>query len=263
MQHVFQSFWLGPQISPYQLLSMQSFLSHGHRYLLYCYDRMPVVPGVELRDAADILPRNRVFFYKRGPGAGSIGAFANLFRYKLLRDHGGWWVDADVICRARDMPDAEVVIARESPTHLGNAVLKLPPKHPLAAQLYTQAGAQGEDLSWGQTGPQLLTRLVLGSRWEQYVLPSSFCFPISYHDDEYRMMLDPGLSDIARSRIAESPLVHLWNEVWRRINFNYFLPPPGGSLLAEFFETYLPFERATEMIRAFMRYEREAQGLLR
>ena len=48
MQHVFQSFWLGPQISPYQLLSMQSFVSHGHRYILYCYDRMPVVPGVEL-----------------------------------------------------------------------------------------------------------------------------------------------------------------------------------------------------------------------
>jgi Glycosyltransferase sugar-binding region containing DXD motif len=263
MRHVFQSFWLGPQISPYQLLSMQSFLSHGHRYILYCYDRMPVVPGVELRDAADILSRNRVFFYKQGPGAGSVSAFSNLFRYKLLRDRGGWWTDTDVICLGHKLPDAELVMARESPTDVGTAVLRLPQGHPLAAQLCREAEAQGEDVSWGQAGPQLLTRLVLGSRWEQYVLPSSFCFPISYHDDEYRMMLDPGLSDIARSRIAESPLVHLWNEVWRRINFNYFLPPPGGSLLAEFFETYLPFERATEMIRAFMRYEREAQGLLR
>ena len=71
MQHVFQSFWLGPQISPYQLLSMQSFVSHGHRYILYCYDRMPVVPGVELRDAADILPRSRVFFTSEDPARGA------------------------------------------------------------------------------------------------------------------------------------------------------------------------------------------------
>ena len=258
MQHVFQSFWLGPQISPYQLLSMQSFVSHDHRYILYCYDRMPVVPGVELRDAADILPRSRIFFYKRGPGAGSVSAFTNLFRYKLLRDRGGWWTDTDVICLGRELPDTDVVMAWESSAHVGTAVLKLPQGHPLAAELCEQAELQGEDLSWGQTGPQLLTRLVIGSRWERCVLPTSFCFPISYHHDEYRMMLDPNLSGIARSRIAESSLVHLWNEEWRRINFNYFAPPPNGSLLAELFETYLPFKRAIESIRAFRRYEPEA-----
>jgi hypothetical protein len=93
--------------------------------------------------------------------------------------------------------------------------------------------------------------------WERYVLPSSFCFPISPHHDDYRLMLDPDLSGIAKSRIAESPLVHLWNEAWRRINFNYSMPPPKGSLLGELFDTYLPFKRATETIRAFMRYEPE------
>ena len=71
------------------------------------------------------------------------------------------------------------------------------------------------------------------------------------------MMLDPNLSGIGRSRIAESSLVHLWNEEWRRINFNYFAPPPNGSLLAELFENYLPFRRAMESIRAFRRYEPE------
>ena len=258
MQHAFQSFWLGPQISPYQWLSMQSFARHGHRYLLYCYDRLPVPAGIELRDAADILPRGRVFFYRRGPGAGSVGAFANLFRYKLLRDHGGWWVDTDVICLGPELPDAEVVIARESSTHLGNAVLKLPREHPLAVQLFSEADAQRNDLSWGQTGPQLLTRLVLGSVWERYVLPTTFCFPISPHHDDYRMMLDPELAGIAKSRIAGSPLVHLWNEAWRRVNFNYFAPPLRGSLLSELFDTYLPFEPAAATIRAFMRYEPEA-----
>jgi hypothetical protein len=94
--------------------------------------------------------------------------------------------------------------------------------------------------------------------WERYVLPTTFCFPISPHHDDYRMMLDPELAGIAKSRIAGSPLVHLWNEAWRRVNFNYFVPPRRGSLLSELFDTYLPFERAAATIRAFMRYEPEA-----
>jgi len=179
-----------------------------------------------------------------------------------LRDRGGWWVDTDIICLGRELPDAELVMARESPTLVGTAVLKLPRRHPLAAELCKEAEAQGEDLSWGQTGPQLLTRLVLGSKWEPWVLPTNFCFPISYYHDEYRMLLDPNLLGMAKARIAESPLVHLWNEVLRQKNFNYSLPPPKGSLLSDFFDTYLSFERANETIRAFMRYEPEATDWL-
>ena len=47
------------------------------------------------------------------PDSGSLAAFSNLFRYKLLLERGGWWVDTDVIClrpfRVRD----ELVIASE------------------------------------------------------------------------------------------------------------------------------------------------------
>jgi hypothetical protein len=104
---IVQSFWHGAPLSPYERLSIKSFLDCGHRYRLFAYRPDLIVPeGCEIADAAEILPEDRVFFYKRGAGAGSVAAFANLFRYKLLFERGGWRVDTDVVCQTRRLPAA-------------------------------------------------------------------------------------------------------------------------------------------------------------
>ena len=100
-KHLFQSFWAGPSLSPYEHLCLTSFIDRGHAFDLYTFDANLAVPaGVQLRDAATILDQSEYFVYENGPGRGSPSAFANLFRYKLLQDKGGWWVDTDVICLA-------------------------------------------------------------------------------------------------------------------------------------------------------------------
>ncbi len=40
-------------------------------------------------------PSSRIFKYT---GYDTYAGFSNFFRYKLLLDRGGWWVDADTIC---------------------------------------------------------------------------------------------------------------------------------------------------------------------
>lgn len=87
----FQSFWFGDHLTPYQLLALKSFVDFGHDYVLYAYKHFDVPGGVELRDAKDILPEDRVFFYgdRAGIGRGSVSAFSNLFRYYLLHQMGG------------------------------------------------------------------------------------------------------------------------------------------------------------------------------
>ena len=152
----FQSFWFGDAVAPHHWLCMTSFVDHGHSFCLYSYDPIAVPRGVELRDAREILPRERVFFYSRGAGTGSPAAFSNLFRYKLLAERGGWWVDTDVFCQADIMTDTDLVFAREQPFHINCAILKFPAGHPLAWQLFTEADRAGTDLNWGQTGPDLL-----------------------------------------------------------------------------------------------------------
>ena len=100
---------------------------HGHEFELYAYEELRGLPeGCTLRDAGAIQPREQVFRYRDGHGKGSPAGFANLFRYKLLAEKGGWWVDTDVLCLASDLPEAEVVFAPEEPGRYNVAIMKFP-----------------------------------------------------------------------------------------------------------------------------------------
>jgi hypothetical protein len=61
-----------------------------------------------------------VFFYgdRAGIGRGSVSAFSNLFRYYLLHQMGGWWVDADVVCLSECVPATPIFMGWEYEQHL-------------------------------------------------------------------------------------------------------------------------------------------------
>ena len=130
-RHIFQSFWNGGELSPYERLCLKSFIDHGHRVALYTFHHLTVPIGVELRDASELIPESEYFVYKEGPGAGSPSAFSNLFRYKLLATKGGWWIDTDVICLANSIPKSSFFAAYESLDTINGAVLFAKKKDPL------------------------------------------------------------------------------------------------------------------------------------
>src|SRR6266576_4985185 len=107
MNEIIQGLWIGPELSVMEQLSIDSFMRNGHEYHLYIYDEPKNVPvGAVIKDANEILPAASVFQYKQYP---SYSGFSNFFRYKLLLERGGWWVDTDVIClRAFDFPETQV-----------------------------------------------------------------------------------------------------------------------------------------------------------
>jgi len=60
-----QSLWIGERLSKIELLSIQSFLAHGHEYHLYVYADVGDVPsGVILKDAATVIPGDCIFTIK-------------------------------------------------------------------------------------------------------------------------------------------------------------------------------------------------------
>jgi hypothetical protein len=60
---------------------------------LYAYDEIFAVPlGTKVLDARLVLFVDRIFRDRNG----SYSGFSNFFRYKLLLDVGGWWVDLDL-----------------------------------------------------------------------------------------------------------------------------------------------------------------------
>ena len=91
--------WIGSRLSTLERLSIASFLANGHPVHLYAYEAIEGVPhGTTIRDGNEILPAASIFTYPDGFGRGSPAAFANLFRYKLLLEHGGTWADTDMVC---------------------------------------------------------------------------------------------------------------------------------------------------------------------
>lgn len=235
---LFRSFWYGKALPPCQQVCLKSFVDHGHAFVLYSYDHFDVPAGIELKDATEFFPRDKVFFYSRGPGAGSVAVFSDLFRFRLLRDCGGWWVDTDVLCLSRDVPSADMVFGFEDASRqtVGSAILKLPRGHDFTSELYRGARDFGIDIEWGQIGPDLVTQLVRRHSLDHMVLDASQIFPLAPHD-ALHVLLPERRSEVEK-KTSGAIFLHLWNEILRRSALLPAIAPPPGSFLADMFKNH-------------------------
>lgn len=214
-RNVVQSFWFGSRLTALQVLSLRSFVALGHDVHLYTFDRIDNVPdGIRLLDASTILPRDSVFTYVRGFGRGSPSAFSNLFRYKLLFEKGGWWVDTDVVCLRPFAIDSEFVFASERDVdgHVtaASCVIKSPPG---AAWLqHCLAVAEERDkatLQWGEIGPKLVDAAITQFALRQFLVP-----PHVFNAIDYFAFDEIQAPAFDLQRLDESLGVHLWSQKW-------------------------------------------------
>jgi hypothetical protein len=241
MPRIMQSLWIGETLGTLHRLSIASFLHFGDAYHLYCYGEAPDAPaGVTLRDGNEILPESAIFCYQRDPDRGNVAAFSNLFRYRLLLERGGWWVDTDVVClRPFDFPE-EVIFSSEDTrgsSKVASAVIKLPAGHTVARQCYEQAERQDRrSLEWGQIGPDLLDRVVRRTKGSGSVKrPGVFC-PVPWWRWDCLLAPDPGecLSHITEETYA----VHLWYAMWRRAGMDRQAALPRTSYCGQLLQRY-------------------------
>lgn len=139
--------WVGEALSKLELLSIKSFLSCGHAFWLWTYSdiKTPLPEGVVRKDAREILPETAVFRYKNGNefghGKGSLAGFSDIFRYKLLYEHGGWWSDMDITClRPLDFDAPYVFRSHDVLPVVGN-LMKCPKGSALMWECFTRASA--------------------------------------------------------------------------------------------------------------------------
>jgi hypothetical protein len=212
MSAIVQSLWIGPRLSVMERLSIASFLRHGHEFHLYTYGAVEgIPPGTVVRDGREILPEERIFVYRDFP---SVSGFSNFFRYKLLLERGGWWVDTDLVCLAPFAFEEAHVFGSElakGTTYITSGAIKAPPGSEAMAFAWEVCDAKDTaNLRWGETGPALVARVVEQfSLHDQVQPPEVFC-PLGY--DEFRRLLDPTPPELPPAAVA----VHLWNEMWRR-----------------------------------------------
>ena len=240
--------WIGPRLGPVERACLKSVLNQGHRLALYCYDEPDGVPdGIELRDAATILPRDRITRHETG----SYALFADWFRYELQRLGAGTWVDCDVYLLAPLDGASPFLFGEEVPGRINNGILRLPPDSPLLPpllelfeerrvppwlpfrsrmtaklRLWRSRRTGVASMPWGSTGPGALTHLARRHDMGRFALPPETFYPARWQDALWITEPERTLDDVITPRTVA---LHLWNE---RIKPVKDRPARPGSFLA-------------------------------
>src|SRR6185503_20409471 len=124
--------WIGPALGPVERACMRSVMRQGHHIVLWSYDPPRNIPeGVELRDAAAVVPPYRIIHHQNG----SVSLFSNLFRYELQRQGRGTWLDCDVYLLKPLEEEEPYLLAEYEPGQIMSGVLRAPADSPLLLPL--------------------------------------------------------------------------------------------------------------------------------
>jgi hypothetical protein len=230
---------MGP-LSAMERLSIASFIANGHAYHLYSYDELENVPrGAVLKDAREVLPADWLFLDSRGTYAG----FSNAFRYKLLLDRGGWWVDTDMVClRPLDFSN-EYVFAREPDfTTIGSGAIRVPTGSAVMRYAWDRVQAfrprrrpfRRKRHPWGATGPALL-----GEAVEAHELSDRAMEPAVFNPVDWTAWEDVLKPDGVAQFGEETRTVHLWSAMWAVARRDKNATYPQGCLYEQLKRRYL------------------------
>lgn len=233
-----QSLWIGENLTNMEILSMKSFIQNGHNYHLYTYQPIKNVPdGVLIKDANEILPEKDIFRYENG----SVSAFSNVFRYKLLFDKGGYWVDTDLVCIKPFDFKSDYVFGTEpwdnyTTSKLNPCIMKAPRLSVPMYEGYNYCLSKKQDVLDGKIqwdlGPSSLLHIVQNLNLFEYIRDWRV-FNLYQSQDWYAPLInlkkikqffnDQNL-DIKLNFETEldnldekTYAIHLYNEVWRNI----------------------------------------------
>lgn len=250
------SFWDG-ELGWLERLCLRSMLATGHRVTIYGYRGHVVEAGVDVADAASVVPAGSAvhgLLTVAGKDRWRRRArvvFSDIFRFELMRRGLGTWVDLDVLFLRPLALESPYVFGLETPGSINNAVLSLPQGTPLLNDLLAFVDrrpvlppwARGrayweqrlraaigiplgpEAMEWGIFGPKALTHFagvhgLVGAAQPQHVF-----YPVPYA--EATSLFDPA-ADLDRWLKPDTIAVHLWNN---RIRDLKRAPVPGGCFM--------------------------------
>lgn len=238
--------WIGPALGPIERACLRSVVRQGHPLALYCYREPGGVPdGVELRDAAAIVPEDRIVRHE----SGSVSLFSNRFRYELQRRGLGTWLDCDAYF-LKPMDDRRpYLLAEFEPGWVSPGVLRLPPDSSMIPPLLevfeetsvppwlpwrprfaarwrlARTGRSGlPQMPWGSAGPRALTHVAREHHLLGLAHPPAVFHPLRWQEAE-RIRREPLEALIAPETVS----IHVWNE---RIKHFKDSPAEPGSFLA-------------------------------
>lgn len=245
-------FWAYGSLSRLEILSINSFIYHGFKVILWSYDKIPNTPhGCELRDAREILSEDQVFINSKN----SFASFADLFRYAVLSRYGGLYADTDVICLkpVQYFPKHPFLVTEQSgsrkyirnflrkllgiskPDRVNNNVIFNPDPNSgnvIDLAYHYSLHFPKHKIKWSEIGPKLLSAIVAIYPSHGYTIyQKDFANPISQHDCPNLLLKNCKLPETAY-------FLHCYNEKWRQTNVDKNSAYPTSSLLGKLEKLY-------------------------
>ena len=242
---IVQSLWVGDKLSRLEYYSIKSFLELGYTFHLYTYNHVDNVPkGTIIKDASEVLSKDTIFSLKS-----SFLPFADIWRYKLLYDKGGYWVDLDMIAVKRfnfkepyifssERTIQEGAYASYSPLVPNIGVLKAPAKSEFYKEAfeksmeYNKKNKNDDKLKYMKMLRNLIKKYIKNGKLKQSYIkePKYFCNLDWWHSKEAFQPID--LKDYKTKYGVKPPTfksmfsgpytIHFWRD---RITKKYGLDP--------------------------------------
>ena len=244
------SLWVGERLGYIEQLCLTSALAVGHSFTLYSYtpEVLRCVPdGIEIRDAREIMPEHKLVRYK---DSGAVQLGANFFRYALLAQNLGYWVDMDFYFLKPLDFQKSYVFGWEYENWINNALLRIPAESKMVRDLcdipqtnrrppwygpkstlryywtrLTKGDVRVEDLPWGTFSSGMVTYIAKKYRVSDQAQKPEVFYPVRWKDA--RSLFGP--AEIIEQMITpETRAVHMW---YSRLVGLIDQAPPRGSYL--------------------------------
>lgn len=206
--------WIGVELSLMEMLTIKSFIEKGYVFHIWTYDHLinDLPEGCIICDANEIIPVEKVFKYKYssqfGTGKGSYAGFSDIFRYKLLYEKGGWWVDMDVTCLKPFDVEAPYFFRAHHVLPLVGNIMKVPKGSELMLRCYEEASKEVDETNRDWHKPiEILIRNVHNLGLDQYIVNNVT------NSDEWHVIEKFVLN--IHSFQDSWYFVHWCNEMWR------------------------------------------------
>jgi len=187
---IIASLWVGDKLTRLEKLSIQSFLNLGYEFHLFTYNFVNGVPeNTIIKDANEIMPHEEIFEL-----SSSFLPFSDIWRYKMLYEKGGYWVDLDMIAvRPFNFGHDEYVISSERTIKQGAfksildyvpniGILKAPIHSPFYLELYNKCrdfnntNQNHDKLKY----MRIFRKMVKKYKYEKYIKPPNYFCPINW-----------------------------------------------------------------------------------
>jgi len=243
---IIHALWVGGKLGDISRCCLKSFAMRGHQVHLHAYGYIDDVPaGITLVDGNEIIPQKNIIKHKK---TGSYALFSDVFRYQLLKQQSGVYVDCDVYClKPVCIPESGYLMGFEEDYRVNGAVLALPTDSALLDSLLKAAndpsfippwykksrqgrwkfkkrlglGKSIADMPWGVIGPDAITYFANKHQLLSEVKPIDVFYPVHYRCIRYLLDGDLRIDDVVTSRTVA---VHLYNEMLRGLDLGAIEP---------------------------------------